>query len=267
MNRTEIEMVEVLRKLRDEFGVVSVKAEFEAEGTRNDELLRLFDIGSQSGLPLTLKIGGCEAIRDLFEAKQFGSRYVVAPMVESAYALSKYLGAIDVAFDEEDRKHTDFLFNIETKSGLEALVEFEGVVKSTDTLSGIVFGRVDFLGSLGLGKSEVSLPEVTDSALKVASFAGQCGLDLVVGGGVSADSIDSLRAIRATRLTRFETRKVVFAGESVELLNIDSGLLLAVKFELLWLQNKRNYYNRLALEDNTRLQMLEKRWARLLGDR
>ena len=41
MNLLEKDMLTVLKSLRDDFGVIGIKAEFEAEGTRLDELLRL----------------------------------------------------------------------------------------------------------------------------------------------------------------------------------------------------------------------------------
>ena len=263
MNKTEREMVEILSRGREKFGVVSVKAEFEAEGTRLEELLRLVDIARSAGLSITVKIGGCEAIRDLLEAKQIGVRYILAPMVESAYAVSKYVLAKNIVYTEDEQKDTDFLFNMETITGFNNRLDLMKEILVPGGADGVVFGRVDFVGSMGWKRDVINLQQTTDYAVEVAKLCKESGKQLVMGGGVSIESIDALRQVHAVHLDRFETRKVVFGADTALNCDIEEGLLDAVHFELLWLLNKRDYYSGIASEDAKRIEMLEARWEEL----
>ena len=261
MNKIERKMVEVLRRGKEQYGYVAVKAEFEAEGTRSDELLRLIEIAHRADLPLTLKIGGCEGIRDLFEAKQYGATYIVAPMVETPYALTKFIASKNKAYSEDEAIDTHFLFNMETITGFEHRAAIAAT--AAGKLDGIVFGRSDFIKSMGIEKDDTNIPDVTKRIVEVAGICKAHGLDLVVGGGVSVDSVAALREINAVHLTRFETRKVVFGSHSLGLADLDKGLVGAVHFELLWLTNKRDYYGAIEREDAKRFETLENRWGGL----
>lgn len=262
MNALEKKMLDIACKLRDEFGLVSVKAEFEAEGTRTDELLRLLEIANKANLKIALKIGGCEAIRDLIESKNFGCNYIIAPMIETPYALSKYIEAKERVYSADGSSDCEFLFNLETISGYENRMEMVSLAK--DKLDGCVFGRVDFVGSLSQHRDSINDNGITDKVCNVAAICKDKNLDLVVGGGVSMDAIPALQKINEIHLSRFETRKLVFAAKSCLIPNMDQALVSAVDFELTWLKNKRDAYGAIFREDDRRIEMLETRWLTMV---
>ena len=263
VNQLEREMIEVLHELKDVYGAVSVKAEFEAEGTRTDELLRLIDLARRVGLKVALKIGGCEAVRDLIESKQFGTEYIIAPMVETNYALKKFILAVNKVYSKDQQTTTDFLFNCETINSYNFLNEMVETAKNATEVQGIVFGRVDFVTSMGMSRAKINTPELSKYVLEVANKCKESNLDFVVGGGVAIESIPYLKEMRSTHLSRFETRKVVFSSDALDNPNMEKGLEKTVYFELLWLKNKHQYYQEITNEDNSRIAMLDARWKEL----
>ncbi|MDO9556418.1 MAG: aldolase/citrate lyase family protein [Coriobacteriia bacterium] len=265
MNSLERKMVEVLIDLRENHSVNGVKAEFEAEGTRLEEAMRLKEVVSAAGIGLTIKIGGCEALRDMYECRVLGVARIVAPMIESAYAMHKYIGAVKLAFPEEERSTTDFAINVETLSGFKV---FDDMLALPDAeyLDGIVLGRVDLTGSMGLSRNDInSSKEVMDICRTLFTKAKAAGLETALGGGVSAETIPFIHEVGADLVDRFETRKVIFCCQNgLPASDADKGILKAVGFELMWLKNKRDFYSSIATEDATRLEMLQSRYDKLI---
>ena len=267
MNHLERQMLDILKRGRDEFGYAAVKAEFEAEGTRTDELLRLMEIARKADLELGLKIGGCEAMRDLMEAKQIGVEYVIAPMIESPYALSKYIDAKNIVYTEDEQQDTKFLFNLETETAFQHLPELvdDGPSRRAGPTASSSAGSTSPCRPDATGTTSTPMPSPSTASRPPRSSRTR-GMTSWSGGGVSMDALDALRRIRSVYLSRFETRKVIFDAASLEGTNLEKGLVEAVHFELLWLLNKREYYGAIQHEDAKRIEMLEKRWHVLAAD-
>lgn len=264
MNGLEKKMVDALKDLRDNHHVVGVKAEFEAEGTRLEEAMRLKEVVTRAGLDLTIKIGGCEALKDMYDARIIGVAAIVAPMIESSYALKKYIKSTKLAFPEEERKETKFLINVETISGFERIDEMMSIPEAKD-LTGFVLGRVDMTGSMGMTREDINDEKILNIAKVISEKALQYKKEMVIGGGVSKYSLPFFKELNA--LNRFETRKIIFdAPSALNDKNADKGIMKAVGFELIWLKNKREFYKTIFDEDTQRLQMLEYRYKELIEE-
>jgi 2-keto-3-deoxy-L-rhamnonate aldolase RhmA len=257
MNILEYEMIEVLKKLKNDFGVFQIKAEYENEGSRQVELMRLKDVADYVGLPIILKIGGCEAVTDMYEALSIGAKGIIAPMVETAFATSKFLDAIDKFIAEDNRKDIEFAINVETIS---AVLNFDKMLEleKIHLLDSITFGRVDFTGSLGHLRDFAESDSVLEYATSVFKKAKLAGLRTAIGGAISLHSFPFIKTlINSDLLDKYETRKLVYHPEGIE--TYIKGIQEGIKFELLWLKSKRRYYHKIAIEDEKRIKMLEER--------
>lgn len=266
MNSLEKKMVETLIDLKENHHVVGIKAEFEAEGTRLEEALRLKEVVTRAGLDLAIKVGGCEAIKDMYDARTIGVNTIIAPMIETAYAMKKYVMATKFVFPEEERQEIKFLINTETITGFNNIDE---MIKSEyfSDINGIVLGRVDMTGSMGLTREDINSDEIFDLANVLATKMQKLNKDFVIGGGVSAHSLPFFKRLPQNSLSRFETRKIIFdAKKALDDKNADKGILKAVGFELMWLKNKREFYKMIFDEDAQRLNMLEARYKRLIDE-
>lgn len=265
MNALEKRMVEALKDLRENHHVVGVKAEFEAEGTRLEEALRLKEVVTKAGLDLTIKTGGCEALKDMYDARSIGVTRIVAPMIETPYALKKCIGAARMAFPKDERKDLSLLINVETIDGYN---NFDRMLQLPEIkeLDGIVLGRVDMTGSMGLTREDINDKRIFEIARNLLVKAKKAGMECVIGGGVSAASLPFFNELPAGTLDRYETRKVIFKCPEALHENADKGILKAVGFELMWLKNKRDFYGMIFEEDKKRIEMLQVRYDKLITE-
>lgn len=257
MNNNEKRMLEILRELKNNHGVLAVKAEFEAEGSRLDELIMLNEVVYRADMKLFIKIGGCEAVRDLDQCKLLGASGIMAPMIETPFAMKKFVGAAKKVYGDK-YKDIEWIINTETKTCRENFNEI--LEEGKGFLNTIAIGRVDLSASMGLERKDINSEIMFDAVYDFATRAKNKGIVVGVGGGVSLETVSFLMRMK-DYVDKFETRKVVFKMSDDEMM-LKKGLVLAMEFEMLYLKNKCEFYNDMAKEDQQRVKMLEQRYLK-----
>ena len=230
----------LVENLKQNFHAIGLKAEFESEGATYEEVFALKHLALKNNLPLILKIGGCGALRDVQDAKKIGVDSIVAPMIESKYALNKFVEMIRKVYSDDEK--INLYINIETITGFNAIDEIIND-KDFNCIKGIVLGRNDLAESMGIDDVE------DDKIFKIAEEISKKIKDkeFIIGGKITEKSLSFLNKLP---ITRFETRKVMLdKNASVECIN------KAIEFEILWIKNK----NIKSIEDYKRLENLEQR--------
>ena len=218
--------------LRDVYGCVGIKSEFENEGSDYRDLILLRYLTAKTGLKLFIKIGGVEAFTDLKMAIHLNADGVVIPMVESAFALIKSQNMINDIVGQTNGDF-DVFINIETKTAVENLGDILAAMNTS--IKGITIGRSDLSYSYGM-KGEQDSDATNVAVEEIVNIATSHGVQqLTIGGGISKKTFNNKYLINniIPKLTHIETRNVIFKAGSI---HFPEALLRALDFE-------RNYLN------------------------
>lgn len=257
MNNNEFKCVNILTNLVEKYDLVGIKTSFEDEGASFNDTLRLKEICNQAKTKLTIKIGGPEAIRDIVDSTIIGVKGMIAPMIESAFALKKFINATANNIDHSCLQSIQLGINIETIKGVSDILSILSQ-EEVKNLYSITIGRVDLVSSLGKDRKYVNDQEIYDMVKRCFLPAKKLGLKLCIGGAISNESEKFLNSLYSDGLLdKFETRYAIYDASALK--HFSEALNKGQEFEYEWLKTKSAYYNHLTNKDSQRIQMIQDR--------
>lgn len=237
MYKIENFLFQQLCKLRDEYDLKGIKAEFEAEGSSFRDLMRLRRLTSKAGVNLYVKIGGVEAIRDIKDALEINVDGIIAPMVESKFGAKKFYDSIKKIYMEH-KVHTTI--NLETKN---AINQFDEILNySNSKFNNITLGRSDLTSSYFDQDLKPDSDLIFQIIQKIAKNLKNTSLSFTVGGSVSAKTISKINSQfpdLKNSIDKLETRKVMLPTKSF--LAKENAIKEALKFEELYILSKKDF--------------------------
>jgi len=241
---TEVTFEDLLNELTilKRNGVVGIKQSFEDEGVIIEDLITMRRLTDLSSLYLSIKIGGCEAITDINLSKQIGTDGIVAPMVESQFALQKYIENV------KDLKNIKLYVNIESK---QAYHNLDSILSnpSSKLLYGVVVGRSDLTKSYGHGKDYVDSGEMQNVVHDILTRCKEYNMITLMGGNISNKSVSFVKKLFEEKLLDYiETRNVIMKLSDNNINKVNELIKSALWFESKWLQFKSEKYKKISDE-------------------
>ena len=229
-----------LKDIHKHHGAYALKASFEDEGVTDSDLSDLVLLSGGTGLKVYVKIGGCEANRDIEKCFRLGIKGIVAPMVESSFAVSKFIDSIEQRASLFGIKKPKIFVNLETIQAANQCLNI--CQQHAETLDGIVVGRSDLSKSMGLQKKNVNDKEVMSVVERTLETAKSFGLTTKMGGTVSALSAPLIKNLHDKGLLDyFETRAVIYNLSKV--FDIKRSIKQALEYEQMLLNRRQNFHN------------------------
>jgi hypothetical protein len=241
----------VLKQLKD-CGCSGIKISYEDEGALLNEMITMRYLTALTGLELCVKIGGCEAKRDIVDCINISCNSIVAPMVESGFALNKFSKAV---------KQYNYLgekgFNLETINGYNNLDE---ISSNFELIDYVTVGRVDFVSSLQKDRAYVNDEKMYEMVSNIFTTVKKYNKKCYLGGAISIDSKDFIKKlVQNDLLDKFETRYIMFDTKRINIDELEKLLYLANVFEVEWLKFISERYHLLFNKDTERIKMIEER--------
>jgi 4-hydroxy-2-oxoheptanedioate aldolase len=248
-----IDLKESLEKLSKSYGIIGMKQSFEDEGVLLNDVVAFKRVTEVCRLQSYVKIGGCEAKSDLYNCIRMGINGIIAPMVETPFALSKFTDMV-----EPYSNRADAYIVIESKTAYDNI---DAILKDGEgKLKGIIVGRSDFSKSYNLNKSEVDSNFIYDKVEDILTKAKKYNYLTTLGGSVSTRSTNFIKDMyNKNLLNKIETRNVVIELSKNNITNIDSVIQKALDFEIEWLHYKLSISSKLSAEYSERIGLLKNR--------
>jgi len=179
-------------------------------------------------VPLHVKIGGPDARNDIRKSLEIRAKGIIAAMVESPFAVHKFVTAVKEIAGENLAKQLVLSINLETLSAYEKIDDIL-TTKEINEIDEIVIGVSDLAKSVGKATSD---PFVLDIVEKMCIRAKSAGKMVRVGGLMSVfvsrkDFRD--RMIMGNLVDEVNTSSVAINVKKAD--NLESAYLKAINFE------------------------------------
>ncbi len=255
-------IINYLKKLK-KYNVVAVKQSLEDEGASFEELRIMRKITKKVGLKQNIKVGGCEAKTDIYFCEKLGVDGIVAPMVESGYALKKFIQIIS------KNKKQNLYINLESMQAFKNIKDIMNT-KNFKRLKGVVIGRSDLAGSLDLEKSEVDSKKIYNLVFKLLNIVKRKKITTKMGGSLTPNSLIFTKQLYQHKLLdRVETRNIEIKLNDRVIENFKETIINVFNFELEWIKFKQEKLfkkNTIKNDNLTRIKELKKRIANLKNE-
>ena len=231
-------------------GATGIKISFEDEGALYNEVITMRNLTADVGMELSIKIGGCEAKRDIVDCMDINCNAIVAPMVETNFALTKFIKSLE-CYNYNKIKG----FNLETIQAYNNLHSID-----LSVVDFVTFGRVDFVSSMNLDRTSVDTDSILSMAINIFTKARASSVKCYLGGAISINSKGFInKLIELGLLDKFETRYIIYDTNLIDITKFEELIYWGNVFEVEWLKFINQRYMMHANKDVKRIRMIEDR--------